>query len=177
MVSVWGHIIAEHGCEEWIVLGCSDSWRGQTPTMSLYPPTPFNDQCFSKLHTLGSWMRCEPPSLPPSHHIILHYTVICSSMLGHLSKVCHDSTAAIYRFFSQSLLKLISVMVEVFIQLPLAVNVGRKTSRMKPSLFPAAVPVCVYVCVSISVCLCICCLCSILQTCILDSVTSSPPAE
>ena len=38
--------------------------------------------------------------LPPFLHIILHYTVISSAVLSHLSRVCHDSTAPIYRFLS-----------------------------------------------------------------------------
>lgn len=80
-----------------IVLGCSDSWSEQTPTMYLYPsPTGV-----SLGSTLSSWMHCEPPSLPPSTS---YYTVISSSMLSHLRRVCHDSTAAtIYRFLSMTI--------------------------------------------------------------------------
>lgn len=92
-----GHIMAELGCEWWIVLGCSDSWRGQTQCLCTTNP-PISHRCFAKLHTVCSWMHCEPPSLPSStpYYITLSLAPLCSATSVGFAVTLQT----IYRFLS-----------------------------------------------------------------------------
>lgn len=90
------HIIAEHGCEWWIVLGVFKWQLERTYSMSLYKQPPPSHRFFWAALTLQ--LNALWASIAPILHTILHYTVISSSVLSHHARVCSDSTVAIYMF-------------------------------------------------------------------------------
>lgn len=134
--------MAEHECEQWIVLGCSDSWRGQTQCLYTStittPPPSASGVSLSSTRFAAERTASLHPSLPP-HRITLHCHQLCFAL----------TLQQVFRGFFQSRLTLISVIVEVFNQLlrvgtSAAVQGFVKRSSQNKALSPWQL--CLYLC-------------------------------